>query len=116
LFTIHLQNCRFYGYHGIYHEESVIGNELEVNLSASFESDEPITSIHETINYVAVYEIVKRHLERPRQLLETISQEIADDIFNLDNKVKSIEIHLSKLNPPIKNFKGNVCVSYTKRY
>lgn len=94
----------------------MIGCEFEVNLSVSFEMDDPITSMHQSINYVEVYEIVKKQMELPRQLLETISQDIADDIIKLDSKVKSIEIHLSKINPPIRDFRGNVCVSFTKSY
>ena len=116
MFTIHLHNCRFYAHHGLYKEESIVGAGFEVSLSASFEEEGLITSMNETLNYVAVHDIVKKHFDKPRKLLETLAQEIAEDIYQLDNRINAIEIHLKKLNPPIANFTGSVGVSYTKRY
>lgn len=116
MFTIHLQNCRFYAHHGLFKEESIVGAGFEVSVSASFEEEGMIISMNETLNYVAVYDIVKKQFEQPRKLLETLAQEIAVEIHLLDSRIKTIEIHLKKLNAPISNFTGSVGVSYTKRY
>ncbi len=116
MFTIHLNNCRFYAYHGLHQEESIVGAGFEVNLSATFEEDGKVTSMKQTINYVDIFEMVKKHFETPRQLLETLAQEIADDVYEIDPRVKVVEIHLTKLNPPIANFTGTVGVSYTKQF
>ena len=116
MFTIHLHNCRFFAHHGLFKEEVVVGAGFEISLSASFEETGLITSMKETINYVAIYELVKKHFNQPRQLLETLAQEIAADIYTLDSRIKSIEIHLKKLNPPIANFTGNVGVSFSKQF
>lgn len=70
----------------------------------------------QTINYVDIYEMVKKHFTNPRQLLETLAQEIVEDVYQLDARVKLVEIHLTKLNPPIANFTGSVGVSYTKQF
>ncbi len=116
MFTIHLNNCRFYAYHGLHQEEAVVGAAFEVSLSASFEEDGKVTAMKQTINYVDIFEMVKKHFTNPRQLLETLAQEIVDDVYVLDSRVKLVEIHLTKLNPPIANFTGTVGVSYTKRF
>ena len=116
MFTIHLNNCKFYAYHGLHQEEAIAGAAIEVSLSASFIEDERVTSMKQTINYVDLYEMVKRHFTQPRQLLETLAQEIADDVYKLDARVSSVEIHLTKLNPPIANFTGSVGVSYAKQF
>ena len=116
MFTIQLQNCRFYAHHGLFKEESIVGAGFEVSVSASFEEEGMIISMNETLNYVAVYDIVKKQFEQPRKLLETLAQEIAVEIHLLDSRIKTIEIHLKKLNAPISNFTGSVGVSYTKRY
>lgn len=116
LFTIHLHNCRFYSHHGLYEEEAIVGTIFELNLSASFDIGEPIISIKQTINYATVFEIVKKHFEKPRKLLETLAQEIVNDIHSFDSRIKNIEIHINKINPPIANFTGSVGVSYCKSY
>lgn len=116
MFTIHLNNCRFYAYHGLHQEESIVGAAFEVSLSASFADEGKVSSIKQTVNYVDIFEMVKKHFERPRQLLETLAQEIADDVYQIDSRVKLVEIHLTKLNPPIANFTGTVGVSYKKEF
>ena len=116
MFTIHLHNCRFYSHHGLYEEEAIVGTIFELNLSASFDIGEPISSIKQTINYATVFEIVKKHFEKPRKLLETLAQEIVNDIHSFDSRIKNIEIHINKINPPIANFTGSVGVSYCKSY
>ena len=85
-------------------------------MSISFDAEEIIHSLKQTINYVEVYDIVKRHFERPRQLLEMLAQEITEDIHESDARIRSVEIHINKLNPPIANFIGSVGVSYSKTF
>jgi 7,8-dihydroneopterin aldolase/epimerase/oxygenase len=116
LFTIYLNNCRFFSRHGIHKEESITGADFEVNLEASFEEEGPVVHLDDTINYVLLYDIVKKHLAEPRALLETIAQQIANDIHQEDDRIKTITVSIKKINPPIVNFSGSVSISYTKKY
>ena len=116
MFTIHLNNCIFYSKHGVFAEEAIVGTSFEVNLSISFNSEEVIQSLKQTINYVEVYDLVKKHFERPRQLLEMLAQEITRDIHIADPRVTLVEIQIKKINPPIANFTGSVGVSYVKSF
>ena len=93
-----------------------MGTSFEVNLSISFHSEEVIQSLKQTINYVEVYDLVKKHFERPRQLLEMLAQEITRDIHIADPRVTLVEIQIKKINPPIANFTGSVGVSYVKSF
>lgn len=100
----------------MYEEEAIVGTSFEVNLSISFEQSDTIHSLKQTINYVEVYDIVKRHFERPRQLLEMLAQEITEDVYSFDSRTRNVEIHIKKLNPPIANFTGSVGVTYEKSF
>ena len=100
----------------MFEEEAVVGTSFEVNLSISFESEEVIHSLKQTINYVEVYDIVQKHFERPRQLLEILAQEITRDIHVADPRVTLVNIGIKKLNPPIANFTGSVGVTYVKSF
>ena len=112
MFTINLNNLIFHAYHGVHEEECILGNDFEVNVSVSFETDEPITSLKHTINYATVFEIVKQRMALPTPLLETLAQELAQEIYNFNERIKSIEISVEKKNPPIKSMQGSVSVHY----
>ncbi len=100
----------------MFEEEAIVGTSFEVNLSIEFESEEVIQSLKQTINYVEVYDIVKKHFERPRQLLEMLAQEITRDIKLADPRVTLVNIEIRKLNPPIANFTGSVGITYVKSF
>ncbi|MBC7866111.1 MAG: dihydroneopterin aldolase, partial [Gloeobacteraceae cyanobacterium ES-bin-316] len=59
MFTIHLNNCRFFAHHGLHEEEAIVGAGFEVSLSATLEEDVNITSMKKTIHYVDIFDIVK---------------------------------------------------------
>lgn len=116
MFSILLDNCKFYAHHGLFEEESIVGAAFEVSVKADFEETAAITHMNQTVNYVGIFEIVQRHFQRPRQLLETLAQEITQEIHESDNRIQHIEITIKKLNPPIQNFTGTVGVTFKKSF
>ncbi|UAY50717.1 dihydroneopterin aldolase [Ferruginibacter albus] len=111
MFTIHLDNLKFYSYHGLHDEESILGNEYIVNIDIEFKEDKKITSIHETINYVSIYSLIKEQMQKPTALLETLAQNIVDEIKKVDPRITSIVFNIRKMNSPIEAFRGNVGVT-----
>jgi dihydroneopterin aldolase len=116
MITIHLEKCRFYAHHGLHTEERVLGTTFEVSISLSLEDPGKIQSIQQTVNYVDIYDIVKKHMAHPRALLETVASSICDDIYSFDNRIKTIDISIRKLNPPIEGFEGSVSISMNKAF
>ncbi len=116
MITIHLKNCSFYAYHGMYAEESVTGGTFMVDASVDFEPLKRISKLEETINYIEVYGIIKKHMQQPYPLLETLAMDIADAIYEADKKVKKINITIYKMNPPLVNFIGNLGISFSKEF
>jgi len=114
MLTIHLSNLKFYGYHGLYPQEKKVGGEFLVQ--ADVEITEPagiITSLEESVSYVAVYDIIKRRMQIPTPLLETIAMELADEILAIP-LVKKVSLRIIKMAAPVINFEGQLGVSYTK--
>ena len=95
-------------------QEAMAGNDFEIDVTIEFKSTPKITSLHQTIDYVSVYEVIKKQMIRPVALLETLAHCITDEIYLLDQRITKIDIRINKLHPPIKNFIGNVGVSYFK--
>lgn len=113
MFTIHLQNLQFKSFHGLYAEEKILGNCFVVNLTVKYQPTTlPINAIEQTINYQNIFEIIEKRMSIPTELLETIVVDIANEIMNAFLIVEEVDICIAKKNPPIKNFVGNVAVSY----
>ena len=115
MFTIHLKDLRLFAHHGLFAEESVTGTEFLVSLSVNI-SDKPMMKIDDTVNYVKVYEVIRRHFAMPYKLLETLAQEIVSDVYALHESINLINITISKLNAPIDNFTGIAGISYSKSF
>ena len=116
MFTIQLNNLRFFSFHGLYEEEKVLGNEYEVNAAITINAHEPVLALHQTIDYVKIYHIIKEQMDIPTALLETVVQNLAEHIYTSDNRITSIDINIKKLYPPIAEFIGNVGVSFKKDF
>ena len=116
MLIIQLLNLSFYAYHGIYEEEKKLGGEYEVNVTISHqEKNSPLLHINETIDYVSVYELVKQHMQKPRQLLETIATTFAVDVLASFAEADEVSITIIKKHPPIAAFEGGVAVTYSTR-
>lgn len=115
--TIKLKQLRFFAHHGLYEEERKVSNEFIVDLEVSFESSVSIiTKMNETINYIKLYELVKRHMLQTTDLIETLSMKIVNEIHESYPQVKKLDITIAKKYPPVINFSGNVAVSFVREY
>ncbi len=116
-FIIQLHNLHFFGYHGLYEEEKILGNEFEVSIWLKVKAPEEQTvSIHDTINYTTVYKVVKDVFNQREELLETICINMSNAIKNKFPELKKLSIQIVKLHPPITGFAGSVSVTYEKNY
>jgi len=117
MITVELKQVRLFAYHGLYPEERKTGNEFEISLFVSYdEGHELIQSIRHTINYAALFELLKQEFDTPVDLLETLAIQIAACIKKEYPIVKKIRMTIDKLHPPISGFIGTVGVSYEKEY
>ena len=116
MFTINLHNLIFHAFHGVHEEERLLGNTFEVNISLSLIDDQPVKTLEQTINYVTVYEIVKRRMQVATHLLEILVQDLTEEISTFDNRITSVSVSVEKKNPPIPNIEGSVSVTYKKDF
>jgi len=116
MFTIHLNNLKFFAFHGLYEEERVLGGEFEVSAAVHFLQNDMVNSLEQTVDYVKIYELIKEQMAVPTALLETVAQNLAHHIYAMDNRVASVSISITKLHPPITAFQGSVGVSYKQDF
>lgn len=98
-----LEGLEFHAFHGVYPHERESGNWFEVDIavetdfsSAAFQDD-----LSGTVNYETLFAIVKEEMDKPSKLLETVAGKIIDDILQELPVVQSVDIKISKVNPPI---------------
>jgi len=116
MITISLHNLIFHSFHGVHEEEKILGNTFIVHISLSFHPAEKISLLEQTVNYASVYEIVKQRMSMPTALLETLAQDLAQELHAFDKRIKSISVSVEKKNPPIPNMEGSVSVNYKQDF
>lgn len=116
MFTINLHNLHFFAFHGVHPEEKILGNTFIVDVQISLPGEEPVTKLEQTVDYVTVYEIIKKRMLEPAALLEILVQDLAQKISTLDERIRSISITITKKDPPIPNMEGSVSVNYKKDF
>ncbi len=101
--TIELEEMEFYGYHGCFKEEQIVGNKFIVNLSFDVNITIPAKTdnIKDAINYVTVYRIVKEQMSIASHLMENLAWRIHDAIKQAFPEIIKLHIKVSKFNPPV---------------
>lgn len=109
---ISLENARFFGYHGFYPEEQLIGNEFFLSIITQYHFTETQTEeLGNTVNYEALYEIAKQAMAIPKKLLETVAHTILDEIRNRFPDIIHIKVEIIKVNPPFGGDRAHAKVS-----
>lgn len=115
--TIRLQEVRFFGYHGLYANETKTGNEFVINLEVTINAGPGIIrDMNESISYVTLYELVKKRMQQREDLLETLAMDIVQQVKHQFDFVKKVSISIDKCTPPFENFAGKVGVTYTSEF
>lgn len=98
-----LENIVLYGFHGVFPQETKVGNLFKINVSLTVDLEKSSLSdqLDDTINYGMVYEVIKEEMAVPSKLLEHVAGRIVRRLKKDFNSIESIEIKLSKQNPPV---------------
>ncbi len=101
--TIRIEGMDFFAYHGCFTEESIIGTRFEVDLTVNVDVEQAEISddLHQTVNYLNLYDTVKKEMEIRSNLLENVARRILNSIKQKFPTITRTEIKISKLNPPI---------------
>lgn len=98
-----LEGLEFHSFHGVYPHERESGNWFEVDIAV--ETDFSMAAANDdlqgTVNYETLFRIVKEEMDQPSKLLETVAEKIAGEVLQKIPEALSVELKISKLNPPI---------------
>ena len=114
---IYLKNIKIYAYHGCMEEEKKIGSNYLVNLvvyadlNMSCKSDE----LKDTVDYVALLDIVKNQMKIRSNLLENVADRVVYKIISKFPTVRKAVVKIAKLNPPINGDTDEVVIRREKK-
>lgn len=100
---IYLKEVRFHAFHGVMPQERMVGADFLVSLRIGYDfSNAMLTDkIDDTLNYAEVCHLVKQEMGQPSALLEHVAGRIAETLIHRFPMVRSIDLSLTKENPPI---------------
>lgn len=98
-----LENIIFYANHGVFLQETAVGNVYVVNLKIETDLSKAAISddLTDTISYADVYTIIREEMGITSNLLEHVAGRIIARLKNTFPQIAQVEIKLSKRNPPI---------------
>ena len=101
--TLRLEGLKFYGHHGVTDEEQEKGQNYLVNLNFDVECTiNAGDDIADTVDYANVSELIVRIGTFHRfRTLERFAQVLAEEILQLDMRIKGGEIAIYKPSPPV---------------
>ncbi len=98
---IALEGLQFYAFHGVYEEETLIGNRFLIDLyiETSFDEAAAEDDVAQTINYETVFLVCQAEMRKPTKLLETLTQNMIWALKHQFKNIQEIKIRIHKQNP-----------------
>ncbi|MFJ7685390.1 dihydroneopterin aldolase [Peribacillus butanolivorans] len=114
---IFVNKMEFYGYHGVFPEETKLGQRFKVDLTVEADlakagkSDE----LEDSINYGELYEVCKGVVEgKLFKLVEAVAEEIASELLNKFSSIEKCTVKVYKPDPPIAGHYESVAVEIVR--
>ncbi|WP_170005997.1 dihydroneopterin aldolase [Bacillus fonticola] len=114
---IRMKEMEFYGYHGVFPEETKLGQRFRMNvtLQLSLQKAGKLDDLQYSVNYGDVYNLCKEVVEgTPVKLVETLAERTTAVIFQQFTHVQAVTVEVIKPDPPIPGHYKEVSVEVTR--
>lgn len=114
---IYVNKMTFYGYHGVFPEETQLGQRFIVDLIVETDLRRAGTTdqLEDSINYGELYEVCKQIVEgKPYKLVEAVAESLAEVLLTQFNTIDSLTVKVIKPDPPIPGHYESVAVEITR--
>ncbi|MFO7722322.1 MAG: dihydroneopterin aldolase [Bacteroidales bacterium] len=101
--VIRIKGMDFYSFHGHFAEEQLIGTHFSVDLSVETDTTKAEQSDHlsDTLDYQALYKVVKSEMGKDSKLLEHVARRIIVAVKEHFPAITRVYVTVAKLNPPL---------------
>lgn len=114
---IYINKMEFYGYHGVFPEETKLGQRFIVDLAVSLDltSAGKTDRLEYSVDYSALYRVCKAIVEgQPAKLVETVAERIAGNILQEFPSIFEVTVKVMKPDPPIPGHYQSVGIEITR--
>ena len=101
--TISVEKLRIHACHGVMAQEREVGADFLVTIRVHYNIMKAMNTddVADTLDYAAVYELVRREMAVPSQLLEHVAGRIVQALLRQFPAISSIDLWLTKVTPPM---------------
>lgn len=98
-----LKDVKLFGYHGVLSQERVVGAYYYLNIAVEtdFERAMETDELVGTLSYADIFEVVRREMSVPSQLLEHLAGRICRAILDRFPAAHTVHLEILKENPPM---------------
>ena len=114
MYTLHLNQMAFEAKHGVYPSEKVNPAPFLVDVTIGLLLSGKTQRLSDTVDYAGLYQLIKDRMDMPTPLLESLVNDLAQLLLDSDKRICSVDIKVTKCNPPIPGYRGSVSVSTIK--
>jgi dihydroneopterin aldolase len=84
-------------------QERIVGGDFLVTLRVGYPLATAMASddVKDTLDYATLYKLVEQEMQQPSNLLEHVAGRVAEVVEKAFPLVSSIDLTLTKLNPPL---------------
>ncbi len=114
---IYVNRMEFYGYHGVFPEETKLGQRFVVDLVVSLDLKEAgeTDKLEYSVHYGELYQLCKEIAEgKPFKLVEAVAEKIASSVLEAFQLVLEVTVKVVKPDPPIPGHYQSVAVEITR--
>jgi len=112
-----LNKMAFYGYHGVFPEETSLGQRFIIDLTVATDLKKAgeTDSLEASIHYGEIYQVCKEIVEgKPYKLIEAVAEKIAAELLSSFQTISEVTVKLIKPDPPIPGHYESVAVEITR--
>ncbi len=114
---IEVSNIEFYGYHGCFKEEQIVGNYFRVDITAHYDASKAVETdkIADALNYQKIYSLTAIEMGITSHLLEHVAARILNKLFENFDELQYASVKVAKINPPLGGKVGSVSVTMERK-
>lgn len=101
--VLKVNDLRIWANHGWFEEERLIGGEYRIDVSMTVEVMDAAMQLTDTVDYQDVVDLTKEVMGRSYKLIEDSCHAIYTTLLGKLDKIKALEVTVTKLNIPINN-------------
>jgi len=91
------------GFHGVLKNEQIKGQKFIIDIELSLALKNLQDDLNNTVNYAEITEIIVKHITgKPVLLIETLAENIANEVLRQYKKVNNVLVTVHKPKAPIK--------------